>query len=641
MKAVKFFEYKNRFTNAESNEASGPQLEENVLRKVDKSGYWFLFTGLLFISSIILGMAGFYSLPDYTVQDSLYSTFRLFILNFDAPSPPYPLSLEIARWLAMATAFSSIIQAASIVFSRQANMVRLLRYRNHFIICGLNLYTKQLALDLLQQGCKVVVLDKSPHNTYADIIRQFKGIVLPGNPLDTYILRQARLHRATCVIVFTEQDQVNMEIYLQIKSLIEEPQKGIFKHFLTEILHRFKERESAKRIAVKIHLFEKRLSEMVEYQEGRQKSKLLDIRLFNIYENAAKTMFQQQPLYTNAEDRLDQIHLVIVGFNQLAEQIVLQAAHIAHYGLGKRPRITVFGESARVMDWFLLKHEGIERACELTFKEDNTKCKELFKKIELLAQPATYIALCIENDEEAVLQALIASEQIRDLPIMVNVSDNYYLSSMLENDQLKFFNVHVFNQPEKVAGCETVLNEELDRLAIDIHHYYLRGNQSRGPDYPRSDKLVKLKEWQRLSVFKKEDNRAQADHIDTKLFMIGLIRIKKDDYTDALKERLVSKEEFDNLLTPELIEKVAKSEHERWNAIHFMNGWQKSPPDKIKNESSKRHPCLVEWDELEEVSRAQSEIRNKEVNYYEYDRQVVKDLYDLLTRNGYLLLKAR
>ena len=640
MKKMKHFGFRNRFKHDNTDRTSGPQLEENVLRKVDKSGYWFLFTGLLFISSIILGMAGFYSLPGYTVQDSLYSTFRLFILNFDAPPPPYPLSLEIARWLAMATAFSSIIQAASIVFSRQANMVRLLRYRNHHIICGLNLYTKQLALDLLQQGCKVVVLDKNPHNIYAEIIRQFKGIVLPGNPLDTYILHQARVHRAACVIIFTVQDQVNMEIYLQIKSLIEEPQVGSFRHNITELPLCIKEREPAPGLAVKIHLFEKRLSEMVEYHEGRQKSKLLDIRLFNIYDNAAKTMFQNQPLYANAKDCLDQIHLVIIGFNQLAEQIVLQAAHIAHYGLGKRPRITVFGESARDMDWFLLKHEGIDRACELEFKEDVIKCKEIYKKIETLAPPATYIVLCIENDEEAVLQALIASEQIRDLPIMVNVSDNYYLSSMLENDQLKFFNVHVFNQPEKVAGCEAVLNEELDRLAVDIHDYYLRGKESRGPDYPRSDELVKLKEWQRLSVFKKEDNRAQADHIDTKLFMIGLIRIKKDDFTDVLKDRVVSKEEFDNMLTPDLIEKVAKSEHERWNAIHFMNGWQKSPPDEIKDEHRKRHPCLVEWDEFEEVSIAQSKIRKQEVNYHMLDRQVVRDLYDLLTRHGYLLLKA-
>ncbi len=95
------------------------------------------------------------------------------------------------------------------------------------------------------------------------------------------------------------------------------------------------------------------------------------------------------------------------------------------------------------------------------------------------------------------------------------------------------------------------------------------------------------------------------------------------------------------MLTPDILERVAKSEHERWNAMHFMNGWQQSPADELKDEDKKKHPCLVGWEELEKVSSEHSKIKKEKINYQDYDRQVVKDLYDLLTRHGYMLVKIK
>jgi hypothetical protein len=233
----------------------------------------------------------------------------------------------------------------------------------------------------------------------------------------------------------------------------------------------------------------------------------------------------------------------------------------------------------------------------------------------------------------------MASEKITDTPILVNVSENYHLASQLEGDHSRFDNIHIFGQPEIISGCKTVLDEELDELAIDIHGYYMQNKVSETDFEVILNRSAVMEDWQQLTVFKKEDNRAQADHIDTKLYLIGLRRIKKEMLKQEDRNRLISKEEYSYILNDEVLEKLARSEHERWNAIHFIFGWQTVPAHEKKDILNKKHHCLVEWEVLDRVSFEQSRMKGEYINYKKNDREVVKGLFDLLSSNGYALIR--
>ena len=91
-----------------------------------------------------------------------------------------------------------------------------------------------------------------------------------------------------------------------------------------------------------------------------------------------------------------------------------------------------------------MKHEGLENASDVAFYDLNIRGEELYDRIKELKPKATYIVFCMNNDEEALIQALMASEKITDTPILVNVSENYHLASQLEGDHSRFDNIHIF-----------------------------------------------------------------------------------------------------------------------------------------------------------------------------------------------------
>ena len=86
-----------------------------------------------------------------------------------------------------------------------------------------------------------------------------------------------------------------------------------------------------------------------------------------------------------------------------------------------------------------------------------------------------------------------------------------------------------------------------------------------------------------------------------------------------------------SLVPFEIIEKLAIAEHRRWNGFHLLHGWTPGPPDLTngKNEEKKLHACLVPWEKLDEVARAQ-----KIDNYRQYGVKNVLHIPDLLQLVG-------
>jgi hypothetical protein len=147
---------------------------------------------------------------------------------------------------------------------------------------------------------------------------------------------------------------------------------------------------------------------------------------------------------------------------------------------------------------------------------------------------------------------------------------------------------------------------------------------------------------------------AQAKHIDIKLKALGLQKLKSDKNAEALlrENRLVfdnilkedrdtlclsdkflkeyshelnkmyAKKEFEVKYFPKdfktIFEKLIRSEHNRWNAFHYLNGWKYANE---KNKNKKEHNYLTT---LDKFSTLESQIT------------VLYDIYSILYIPNYL-----
>jgi hypothetical protein len=120
-----------------------------------------------------------------------------------------------------------------------------------------------------------------------------------------------------------------------------------------------------------------------------------------------------------------------------------------------------------------------------------------------------------------------------------------------------------------------------EALARAIHEAYLQDQRSRGRRRTTGSAESTLP-WDALDEKYKESNRQQADHIPTKLRLIGLHEDRRG------KAGAIAR------FTQPQIEELATIEHERWEAERRLAGWALGDRDNTRL----YHPNLVPWDRL-------------------------------------------
>jgi len=195
--------------------------------------------------------------------------------------------------------------------------------------------------------------------------------------------------------------------------------------------------------------------------------------------------------------------------------------------------------------------------------------------------------------------------------VLFAISSHVGLGSKISDNKEIFANFHAFGDLSQASSEGNLIDEELEMIAGLIHFHGYK-NYKLHTD-KNVDRNIVHKEWMKISLHEKESNRSQALHIDIKLLNLGLEKIKspkpegtepsvhlKNLYTanQTIFNRYLSYTEevpsndktFDNLL-----DKLARAEHNRWNAFHYLRGWEYS---KETVKKSKLHKCLRPLEEF-------------------------------------------
>ncbi len=532
-------------------------------------------------------------------MNALYRAVQLFVLEGDFAPEAMPWQLQAGRFLAPLVAALTAIETLALLFAEQVDRLRPRFARDHAVICGLGERGLRLACGLRAQGRRVVVIESDRDNVNVALAREHGITVLIADASQEHSLRRAGIMKAAWVVAVCGGDGTNAEIAARARSVAHERDSGT--------------------LACVMHVGDLELCRLLRDRTiATERSDAFRLEFFNIFETGARAILDAHPLMVVAQRGRSDGHILLVGLGKLGESILLTSARRWRRShRGDCLRITVIDpEATERLASVRARYPILDSECELIPIDAGTEASALLRR-DILAEAAadgepTIAYVCLPDDAESLSAALALYRQLPrgtpPMPIVVRTREGAGLPALLscvEDPGTAGGNLHAFGLLDETCRPEVLMQSIHQRIAQAIHADYLRHAVAGGEKLRSRPSLCP---WEELSEDYREANRAQADHIATRLHAFGYRIVP---LTDPEAECFQ--------FSPEEIEGMARMEHERWCQERRENGWEYGEE---RDDDEKLHPDLVPWDRLSEPSR-------------EKDRQFARDLPIFLAEVGF------
>lgn len=545
-----------------------------------------LFVLFIAVTAIVLGFIGLHQFlihqhaPVFGTSflDTSYYDFQMFLLG-SAPlggPGPFPVTLEVARFLAPVTTVLAGVEALRLLLGEQIRRWTAAYAPNHAIVTGDGQMAMELARRLRADNFKTVVLVGAKPET-ADQARELRLLDIAGDPADLNTLRAAGIARSSVIYACADRSATNAATALSARKFASESGRPLVVYALVrdaDICTALR----ARRIGV----------------PGDQRFRL---EFFSIEGLAARALFDRHPHPDGADGQV-----VIVGFGSLGRAMLHELA-LRHAAGDRRINVAVVGDhSAQAeVSAFAEEYPIVSRGCEVTIQPALVKTEP---------GSTTMIVVCSPDNDAALRTGLNA------LPMLVNASDRIVIcmsalspfsqtfsADMLDDVQRR---LSVFDVLDEACAPAQIAGDLTDQLARAIHRAYLDGRRSHGET---PEKNPSLRPWRELPDLLKDANIAQAGHIGTKLDVIGCVLIPE---SSLIPEFAFADGE---------VERLAELEHERWVQDRAAHGISYGP---VRDE--RHHPDMVGWGDLSEDAR-------------EKDRAAIRNMPDILRQAGFQILR--
>ncbi len=537
---------------------------------------------LVWAIATLAGLAGFLEQglaagTPYSLAGAFYLTLQLFVLESGSLEGPIPPLLELARWLAPLVAGFTAVKAVALLFSEELALLRLRRYNNHIVICGLGRKGLLWARAFLKDGLRVVIIERDEANDRIEAARHAGAIVLHGDATEPELLRKARVARARYILAVCGPAGSNAEIALRCRELVP--------------------KNSGPRATCFAHISDPLLYELLREQSYNTTSESgLRIEYFNLFEAGARVLLSQtRPLPMDLPTRPA---LVIVGFGQfgqsLLSQLALEWQALASEGAPK-PFVTLIDRYATErLTTLVTRLPLVSEVLELTTLDFSLESADFHRAEFLTTQPGvklTSVFICLDDEPLAVSAALRLEPKLpeSDAPIIVRLEEENGLAALLRvsTPDHKAYRLQVFGLLERACTPEQLLSSGHELLARALHEQYVAEALKLGDTPETNSSLVP---WSQLPERLQDSNRTQADALGQLLAEAGL-GIRALTRLDAGQYRL----------DEATLEQVAQKEHSRWRKEREAAGWKYAPG--LKDSRHKTHPDLLDWGELQETTR--------------------------------------
>ena len=580
------------------------------------SRYEWRLLGALALAAFGLGWMGFYEYR--TPHDgstglwgAAYHSLQMLILHTPHLEAPVPFTLEAGRWMAVVVFFWAACKVILMTLRMDWQNLELLWRKEHLVICGLGHLGLPLALDAKRQGLKPVAIEKDQS---AGGVREAIGSGIPvviGDASQEDTLRRARVHKAEHLFVVCTEDAANIGIAAtagKLKSASPSDSRLQCWLFVDDPRLRAELRENG----------------VLPYQG---KGYGINIRGLDLYAMRARAAFADLPLkhLSLPAGSKRRPKLILAGFDQMGQNLALQAARIAHFPSGSTLRITVVDEHAgEKVKAFRSNVPNLDKVAEIVtvkgnFDDSKVRAQVLKDYLAFPEKEQELLAFAVCYDGNDVKNLCIARKLVRELPqgrapVLVYLDSGMGFTHLMSAGDSRPAEARLkpFGMIQDIWTLATLKDEKQDLLARLMHDVYCESLKRSRLSGEVISKRPAEEPWDQLEETFRESSRAQTDHLPIKLHAVGL----------AMAPLSQRKTQPCPRLNPEEIELLARMEHTRWCAERWLAGWTLPPEGEVRNDPKKWHPDLVAWDELE--GREQR-----------IDTDLMTDICTVLNRAGY------
>jgi len=535
---------------------------------------WFVI-GLLWLALFVLAGTGFREQATTAHigrenLDILYLIFQLITLQYNGADAVLNWRLEIARFLAPALAFSTVLQSASLVFADEFRRLRLQYVRNHTIICGLDDVGTRLAQAFGGRGDRVVAIELNGASPGIGSARAAGATVLIGDATDAGLLRAARVAQAVRLIAVCGDDAANVQVAAQAANVIGD--------------------HEGKALRCAVHLNDAELATLLRAADLERRG-AVRMSFFNTHERGARALLaENRPFPGIADGTADarSAHVVLFGLGQLGRSLVVNLAQQwAELETGTQLRITLV-DTAASGRWqtLALQHPALGSACaatalDLDFAVPTADSVEALRNLFADDRP-TWVAIAYAEEALALSTAFFLAQtlDVRSVPVVIRTRTTAGLGALLlhsEHSTGVLRMMRVFPFLDRTCTIGAVDAGVREQLAQAVHENYL------GRLDPESTNAMN-RPWDELDDDERDLSRRRVDGILGDLAAIGC-------ELGPLRRWGVA----DTTLTDAEVEQLATREHARWMADRLAAGWVHGDR---RDDATKRNPLLVEWDLL-------------------------------------------
>lgn len=346
------------------------------------------------------------------------------------------------------------------------------------------------------------------------------------------------------------------------------------------------------------------------------------VMAFNEYELAARLMVQKLPpcdtiRFDEHGRAREDFGVLMIGFGRMG-RAVLDALLMNSQFAGSTFRADIFDENAQ--NGMLYDHE-ILKQYDVRFHAHNGKSDALYAFLNERKDTLRYIVLCTgnakENREIARDLSYWMEERNAEPAIVQCTGEGLVFTYPGENGQVY----------QSIYDSDALDLERIDRMAMAINHAYSR-DSGKTPQ----------ESWKLCDYFSRMSSRASADFYPAVLRAAGktMQQVEAGDWPPQ----------------DEVLENLAITEHLRWCAFHYVMGFRpmseqeyaqraecyrmdvqqkgKSSLRVGKDMVSRKHACLIPWEDLDQLSDQESAVTGKTVDYKQMDRNNILVLPDIL-----------
>ena len=358
------------------------------------------------------------------------------------------------------------------------------------------------------------------------------------------------------------------------------------------------------------------------FQSGESQYGYGSVMSFDEAEMTARLLMHEYPLcdainFDENGRALDDIDVLIVGFGRIGHEVLREVIANGQFE-GSKFHATVYDPNFEHRTGFLKsQYPSMFMNYEIDFEPQNARGNKIFKFLHDNASKLKYIVICIDDRDLARDIAVHMVDRLQTMGYSLNVCTCDSKSVRCYSQYAQECITHW------LYDSELLYSGELDEYAIELNHRYTGGKD-------------KYEDWKNCDYFGRMSSRASVDYL-----MPLIRRIKNIMKTDTL--------------THEQRENLARSEHLRWCAFHYTFGFDvmdreefrqrvkdyqneiraygKSSIKLTKDSKALKHVCLVDWDELDEISRLENSITHGNRNYKDSDRHNVDMVMGLMKKS--------